>query len=114
MAREEKPIIGTIQCPHCDGQMNVKRDKNDDPFGHCEDCRGQLRVGGCPSRLRKFVAKHPWAAKTAVGAADPVTVTVTEKPAAPAPVTAPVPAPKRKANFADALGVFALGAKHAA
>ncbi|KQQ97427.1 hypothetical protein [Massilia sp. Leaf139] len=113
MAKEEKAILGMIPCPHCPEQMAVKHDKNGDPFGHCEECRGQLRVGGNPARVRKFVARYPWAARPVVGAADPVTVTVTEKPAAPAPVTAPeTPPARRRANFADALGI--LGVKHAA
>lgn len=109
MPKEQKPIIGQIPCPHCDAMMNVKRDKNEDPFGHCEECSGQLRVGGNPARLRKFIAKYPWAAKPAVGAADPVTVT--EKPPAPAPVTEAPPPPKRRAGFADALTL--LGGRHA-
>lgn len=116
MAKEEKPILGYIQCPHCDEQMGVKHDKNGDPFGHCEECGGQLRVGGNPARLRKFLARHPWAAKPTVPA-DPVTVT--EKPTAPAPVSAPAPkvqepAPRRRASFADALGMFGVGEKNAA
>jgi len=112
MPREQKPIIGTIPCPHCDNdKMGVKRDKNEDPFGHCEECGGQLRVGGSPARLRKFIAKYPWAAKPAVGAADPVTVTAL--PAAPAPVTEPPPPPpKRRAGFADALSF--MGGRNAA
>jgi len=115
MAREEKPALGHIPCPHCAGQMGVKHDKNGDPFGHCEECRGQLRVGGSAYRVRKFVARYPWAAKPVVGGADPVTVTVTEKPTAPKPVTAPeAPPPKRRASFADALGVLGVGVKHAA
>lgn len=114
MAKEDKPVLGMIPCPHCPEQMTVRRDKNGDPFGHCEECRGQLRVGGDPARVRKFIARYPWAAKPPVGAADPVTGTVTEKPAAPVPVTEPVPAPaktKRRASFADALGI--LGGKNA-
>jgi len=119
MAKEEKPILGHIDCPHCAEKMGVKHDKNGDPFGHCEECGGQLRVGGNPARLRKFLTRHPWAAKPTVAAADPVTVT--EKPRAPAPVpaptapvTAPAPQQRRRASFADALGVFGVGAKNAA
>jgi hypothetical protein len=116
MAKEEKPVLGTIPCPHCHERMAVKHDKNGDPFGHCEECGGQLRVGGKPSRVRAFVAKYPWAAKPAAEGAASVTVTVTEKPAAPEPVTVPVPEqappPRRRATFADALGV--LGVRNAA
>jgi hypothetical protein len=116
MAKDQKPILGQIPCPHCPEKMNVKHDKNGDPFGHCEECGGQLRVGGNPARVRKFVARYPWAAKPAVGADVPVTVTVQDKPAQAAPVTVtpPAPAPRRRASFADALDVFAVGSKRAA
>lgn len=112
MPREQKPTIGTIPCPHCGETMNVKRDKNEDPFGHCEECAGQLRVGGNPARLRKFIAKYPWAAKPVVGAAGPVTVTETPKVPVPVTETPPPPPPKRRAGFADALDI--LGGRRAA
>jgi len=114
MPKEQKPVLGQIPCPHCPEQMNVKHDKNSDPFGHCEECGGQLRVGGNPARVRKFVARYPWAAKPSEGVAVPVTVTVQEKPTATAPVTVaePAPAPRRRASFADALGL--LGGANAA
>ncbi len=105
----EKPILGHITCPCC-GQadaMAVKADKNGDPFGHCEECAGQLRVGGKPGRVRKFLRLYPWAAGEAAPVV-PVTVTVTEEKAAdPAPGAAPPAPPARKprrdATFADAL-----------
>jgi len=92
--------------------MEVKHDKNEEPFGYCEECAGQLRVGGKPGRVRKFCRRYPWAAKS--GAA-PVTetVTVTEPKAQEKtpekPVTEPVPEPvpvKRRASFADALTIL--------
>lgn len=93
--------------------MEVKHDKNLEPFGYCAECYGQLRVGGNPGRVRKFCRRYPWAAKPGAAPAIPVTVTVTEpdtgKVAPPvveaAPVTVPVPV-KRKATFADALAVL--------
>ena len=105
MSAAEKPVLGMIDCPICGevAGMAVKHDKNGDPFGHCEECAGQLRVGGKPGRVRKFCKRYPWAAAGAV----PVTVTVTEeKPAKPAEIDAvPVPLapPKRRDAFADAL-----------
>ena len=93
-----KTVLGHIPCPSCGQQMRITHDKNEHPFGFCEDgCGQQLRVGGKPSRVRAFVARYPWAAAGA-----PVTVTVPEPapvpaPAPAAPKTAPVPAPAPKA-----------------
>lgn len=126
----EKTILGHIDCPTCGaaGGMRITHDKNQEPFGYCEaGCGQQLRIGGNPARVRMFVARHPFAGKP--GAA-PVTVTDTgtvapEKPvtveerAAKAnrigereakPVTEQIqqPQPKRKATFADALGVLGV------
>lgn len=120
MAVAEKPALGMIDCPHCGevGGMAVKHDKNGEPFGHCEECSGQLRVGGKPGRVRKFCRLYPWAAAAVASVtapAVPVTVTVTEEKPAPAteppPVTATptAPPPRRKATFADALAI--LGGK---
>jgi hypothetical protein len=106
MPKEQKPVLGQIPCPHCPAHMNVKHDKNDDPFGHCEECGGQLRVGGRPARVRAFVARYPWAAKPSDAVTVPVTVTVTEPKLTPAPVTVTEPAPRRRASFADALGLL--------
>jgi hypothetical protein len=114
--RNDKPVLGMIDCPHC-GEvegMAVKHDKNMEPFGHCEECAGQLRVGGKPARVRKFVRRYPWAAAGAVAAAPAVTgarvqvAPVTGDPAPDVPVTVtvtepePKPAPRR-ASFMDAL-----------
>lgn len=51
-------IFGEIDCPHCGKKMKVKADKNGDPFGHCEHCSGQLRVGGKESRINDFFALY--------------------------------------------------------
>lgn len=121
MAKTEKEILGMIDCPHCgeSGGMGVKHDKNLEPFGHCEECGGQLRVGGKPGRVRKFCRRYPWAVVPGT-APVPVTVTVTEpQPVAvaitkpippdmlPKPTPTPAPAAKRKATFADALNILA-------
>jgi hypothetical protein len=125
MAKNEKPVLGMIDCPHC-GEVNgmaVKLDKNDEPFGHCEDCAGQLRVGGKPGRVRKFCRMYPWAASSAApqplpasaGWAAPVTkVDQTEKPVTeesapeiPVTVTEPPKAPPKKtAAWTDVLASF--------
>ena len=128
MAKNEKPVLGMIDCPHC-GEVNgmaVKHDKNEEPFGHCEDCAGQLRVGGKPGRVRKFCRMYPWAASSKaplpapVGWSAPVTAPsvqdapVTEESAPEIPVTVTVTeerrATPRKATFLDALaGLNTLG-----
>jgi len=105
---EQKPALGAIDCPHCGqvGGMTIRHDKNVEPFGHCEDCGGQLRVGGRPARVRKFLARYPWAAAPGEKPA----AAPGEKPA-PAPVTEtkeqPAPAVRRKPSFMD--GLKALG-----
>jgi hypothetical protein len=67
--------------------MRITHDKNGDPFGYCETtCNQQMRIGGEKSRVARFLARFPWAAK-------PVTVTAPEP--VPSPVKAvavPVPA----------------------
>ena len=88
-------VLGHIDCPTCGtvGGMRITHDKNGDPFGYCEaECSQQLRIGGDARRVRKFLARHPWAA----GGDEPA--------AAPAakPVTAPAPAPAKSRS----LGVF--------
>jgi hypothetical protein len=82
--------------------MRVTRDKNGAPFGFCENCAAQLRVGGNARRVRLFERLHPWAAEGAVPVtvAAPVAAPVTEK--IPVTVTGTVPA-KKKATFLDAL-----------
>jgi hypothetical protein len=73
--------------------MRITHDKNGHPFGYCEaECSQQLRIGGDVRRVRKFLARFPWAAGPDAG-----------PPSASAPVTgtapaAPPPAPKPKAS----------------
>ncbi|HEY1022551.1 MAG TPA: hypothetical protein VGE06_09595 [Flavisolibacter sp.] len=52
-------LLGEMACPHCGDAMQIKTDKNGDPFGHCGACRGQLRVGGSAARVSAFLAKNP-------------------------------------------------------
>lgn len=89
-----KQILGHIDCPSCGYKegMRVTLDKNNHPFGFCEaECGQQLRVGGDPRRVAKFVSRFPWAS------AVPVTVTDTVTEAAPtpaAPKAVPIAAPE--------------------
>jgi hypothetical protein len=91
----EKTVHGHIDCPHCGAQkmMRITSDRNGKPFGHCDDCNGQLRVGGNSYREKKFIDRYPFAAGSI--AAIPVTVTANEPqtapPAAPVSDTAPDP-----------------------
>lgn len=104
---KEAKVFGHIDCPTCGtkGGMRITHDKNGHPFGYCEaECSQQLRIGGDVRRVRKFLARFPWAA----GTGEPATA-----PAAPAaPVTATVPAPaptpepKAKPKARGGLGVF--------
>lgn len=114
----KKEVKGHINCPYCDGAetMRVIEDKNGKPFGHCDDCNGQMRVGGNSYREKKFYSLHPWAAPKA----PEIPVTVTEqKPAAKAEPVAPVipvtvsepVAPvtvKARTSFDDALAIFGV------
>lgn len=45
--------------------MTIKPDKNGQPFGYDDACRGQLRIGGSESRVSAFYAAHPDIAKAA-------------------------------------------------
>lgn len=87
-------ILGHIDCPTCGtaSGMRITHDKNGHPFGYCEaECSQQLRIGGDARRVRKFLARFPWAGGLEPGAAPaPAPVTVS----APAPVAAPVPKPR--------------------
>lgn len=109
-----KPILGHIPCPTCAASMRITHDKNDDPFGYCEDgCGQQLRVGGNPARVREFVKRYPFAAKPGAAPApkepEKIPVTVTEPKPAPAPTPEPVPAPvKRRSSFDDALSMLGV------
>jgi hypothetical protein len=115
----EKTILGHIDCPHCGepAGMEIKHDKNQDPFGYCAYCNGgQLRVGGNPGRVRAFIRRYPWAAKPGTApapAADPVTapapakipVTVTEQEPGPKTHHGPV---KKRSSFEDALTLLGV------
>lgn len=88
--------------------MRVTPDKNGDPFGYCEDCAQQLRIGGDRHRVKRFMERHGLKP-----APDPVTGTGTDPapatkpaPAAVAPVPAPAPKPAPRptgAGFFDQL-----------
>lgn len=99
-----KNVLGHIDCPTCGHEkaMRVKHDKNGEPFGFCEICRQQLRVGGDPDRVEEFTTRYPWAGK-----AKPVTVSepaAKTAPVAPAPVSVSVPESKpQRSAFADAV-----------
>lgn len=88
--------------------MRFIRDKNGNPFGHCDDCNGQLRIGSNNYRKKKFAAMYPWAAEKA--AEIPVTVTDI-KTAALAPVAhvQEKPVSKQKASWNDALALLGGG-----
>jgi hypothetical protein len=45
--------------------MIIKPDKNGEPFGYDDACRGQLRIGGNDARVKAFFAAHPEIAKAA-------------------------------------------------
>lgn len=62
---KQPEILGHIDCPTCGTVrgMRITRDKNGEPFGYCEaECSQQLRIGGDARRVRKFLARNPWAA----------------------------------------------------
>lgn len=112
---KDPAILGHIDCPTCGtaGAMRITHDKNGDPFGYCEDgCSQQLRIGGKPARVRKFLARYPWAAGPAT---EPAPAPAPAAKPAPAPVTATAPAPapaqatKKRATWAD--GLAALGVR---
>lgn len=104
--------LGHIDCPTCGtaGGMRISHDKNGDPFGYCEaECNQQMRIGGDPRRVRKFLARYPWAA----GVPEPVTGTgqqpAAKAPAVPVPAPENKPAPAKRATWAD--GLAALGVR---
>jgi len=115
----QKTILGHIDCPTCGGAqtMRITHDKNTEPFGYCEtNCRQQLRIGGDPYRVKKFIEKFPWA-----GAPVAVPVTVTkpepvakkppEAPKIPVTVTEPEKAakPVKRDAFSHALAMLGGG-----
>lgn len=93
---KNQTVLGHIDCPTCGtkGGMRITHDKNGHPFGYCEaECSQQLRIGGDVRRVRKFLARFPWAAGTEPAKeAAPVTAT------APAPAAPPVPPAKPKST----------------
>lgn len=94
-----KEVLGHIDCPSCGTAkgMRITQDRNGDPFGYCEaTCSQQLRVGGDADRVRRFLARFPWAAGKPAEAS-PAPVTGTAPAAAPAPVAKPAPKPAAKA-----------------
>lgn len=90
--------------------MRVTHDKNGKPFGHCDDCNGQLRVGGNTYREKKFIERYPFSGQKA----PEIPVTVTEQKTPPAESAVPVPVPKpeikqppqQKSKFAAALDLL--------
>lgn len=78
-------IKGHIDCPTCGtkGGMRITLDKNGDPFGFCEaTCSQQMRIGGSPDRVRRFLALYPWASVQALAtekAPEQVQALATEK-----------------------------------
>lgn len=70
-------ILGFIDCPTCGaaGRMRVTADRNGAPFGFCEECAQQLRIGGSAHRVEKFKGRHPALFRPAPEAGKPVTVT---------------------------------------
>ncbi|GGI16913.1 hypothetical protein [Oxalicibacterium faecigallinarum] len=111
----KKPTLGHIDCPYCAGvqTMRITHDRNNKPFGHCDDCNGQLRVGGNTFREKKFIERYPFAAAKAPEI--PVTVTEPEKPVEPVSadktnqiVSEAIKAPpaKPRSTFAAALNLL--------
>ena len=77
MGKEKPATIGHIDCPTCGMSygMAIKRDKNGDAFGFCEDCAQQL------------FTRNVFKSKLLLQRMRPVTA-----PTAPEPVTEPTPA----------------------
>ncbi len=111
-----KEILGRMSCPCCgfaDG-VRVTPDRNNQPFGFCEECGFQMRIGGSLPRVRAFYKRHPQvkqigevevsqdkpkpAEKQAPKPAEPVEEVKTEAPPAPrhAPIEKPGVLPKQK------------------
>lgn len=76
MAKEKPATIGHINCPTCGLSygMAIKKDKNGDAFGFCEDCSQQL------------FTRNLFKSKLLLQRMRPVTA-----PALPEPVTEPAP-----------------------
>lgn len=83
----KKTPIGHVTCPVCDfPDAQVKTDKNEHAYIHCGDCNAQTFTRN-EHRNGKLRAKMR-----------PVTVTVTEPPAAPVAAPASGQAPKAAAK----------------
>ena len=97
--------FGEIECPHCREGMRVKSDKNGDPFGHCEHCSGQLRVGGKVDRVEKFFRSYPHLSRPGSGGSvmNAPVVDKSPKKAVSKQATAPVAAKKSGFSFFDQL-----------
>lgn len=54
-------ILGFIACMVCKSpnSVRVSPDKNGEPFGYCEACKMQYRIGGNPNRVNQFKESHP-------------------------------------------------------
>lgn len=114
MSRE---ILGYIDCPHCGegSRMRITPDKSGAPFGYCEECNGQLRIGGNARRVESFYARNQGVKRPGQAAeiAPPATSTAAapeKKPAKkPEPVAEPAPAkvaaPKKLSIFEQLAGV---------
>ena len=111
---KNQAILGHIDCPTCGTVkgMRITQDKNGHPFGYCEaECSQQLRIGGDVRRVRKFLARFPWAAGTEPApAAAPVTATAPAPEPKPAPAPASKPAAAQRSSMADALAFLGVQA----
>lgn len=115
-------LLGFVGCPHCGNpkevttvkEMRITEDKNGAPFGYCPnpDCYGQLRIGGNPDRVRRFLANHPdiaealqktnsTATATTTGTGDTTAPGKRETPPGPDPV--PEQPPRRRSLLEEAL-----------
>ncbi len=118
----DRKVFGHIDCPSCGAlkSMRITHDKNQEPFGYCEDgCGQQLRIGGNFRRVKMFLARFPWAAVTVTVTEKepekiPVTVTVPEKKPVEIPVTVTVTEPakpvtaKKRSAMEDALSILGV------
>lgn len=91
-------VFGEIDCPHCGEKMKVKADKNGDPFGHCEHCSGQLRVGGKTARVENFFRRHSHLQRTSTVEDQPPSAPE-KKPAIQPQEPKPPEPPKKKIGF---------------
>lgn len=99
-----KETIGHIDCPSCGTPkgMRITLDKNEHPFGYCEEnCGQQLRVGPDKRRIKEFL-RHNFPALGTVTVTVPAVPTEqpapqpVQKPIQPAPATPPTPKPKQE------------------